>query len=196
MVRETMIAPRMFPKKKEEDNDNQEHAFCEIVQDRVSGEMYQIVAIEIGHDLYSRRENVIVEPLDHRVKAFKHRGCVCSFAEKDNSFDDIIVVIDYTVGTMGRFSDLPQTNLWPLRNLANVLNSQRRAVLSLDHGFFDVAGAGNQADTAHVDLLCTLLNKATADVGVAVGQLLLKLGQAQTVGNQFLGVDRGPDIRE
>ena len=63
--------------------------------------MYQIVAIEIWDDLHSRRQNVIVEPLDHRVEAFQHRGCVCAFAEKDNSFDDIIVVINYTVGAMG-----------------------------------------------------------------------------------------------
>ena len=73
--------------------------------------MDQIVAIEIGDDLHSRRQNVIIEPGDHRVQTFQHRGRVCTFAEKDNSFDDVVVVIYYPVGAMSSFSNLSQTNL-------------------------------------------------------------------------------------
>ena len=44
-------------------------------------------------------------------------------------------------------------------------------------------------DFAHVDLLQTLLDEAAAGVGVVVGELLLDLGEAQAVGDQFVGID-------
>ena len=47
----------------------------------------------------------------------------------------------------------------------------------------------DQPHGAHIDLLRPLLDEASAGVGIAVGQLLLHLRQAQTVGDQFVGID-------
>ena len=47
----------------------------------------------------------------------------------------------------------------------------------------------DQSDGADVDLLQTLLDEASAGVDVVVGELLLDLGQAQAVGDEFVGVD-------
>ena len=58
-----------------------------------------------------------------------------------------------------------------------------------DDRLFDVVGTVDQSDRAHVDLLQAFLDEASAGVGVVVGELLLDLGQAQAVGDQFVGVD-------
>ena len=47
----------------------------------------------------------------------------------------------------------------------------------------------HQADFAHVDLLQARFHEAAAGVDVVVGELLLHLRQAQTVGDQLIGID-------
>ena len=47
----------------------------------------------------------------------------------------------------------------------------------------------DQSDGAHVDLLQTLLDETSAGVHVVVGELLLDLGQAQAIGDEFVGID-------
>ena len=47
----------------------------------------------------------------------------------------------------------------------------------------------DQPDFADVDLLQALLNETAAGIGVVVGELLLDLGEAQAVGDQFVGID-------
>ena len=126
--------------KNEEDDDDQDHAFREVVQHRVGGVMHQVVAIEIRDDLHSGRQDVIVELVDHGVKAFQHGRRVRAFAEKHDAFDDVVIVLNYAVGAMERSSDLAQANLRPLRDHGNVFDPQRRAVLRFDHRLFDVAG--------------------------------------------------------
>ena len=46
----------------------------------------------------------------------------------------------------------------------------------------------DQSDGAYVDLLQTLLDEASSGVRVVVRELLLDLGQAQAISNQFVGV--------
>ena len=52
-----------------------------------------------------------------------------------------------------------------------------------------------EADLADVDLLLALLDEAAAGVGVVVGELLLDLADAEAVGDELVGVDRGSGTR-
>ncbi len=84
---------------------------------------------------------------------------------------------------------LAEPDLRALGNDGNVLHAERRAVLGEDDGLFDIVDAIDQADFAHVDLLQAFLDEAAAGVGVVVGELLLDLGQAQAIGDEFVGVN-------
>ena len=83
---------------------------------------------------------------------------------------------------------LSEANLRTLRNHGNILHPERRAILGHDDRPFDVLDTVDQPDGAHVDLLQTLLDEASAGVHIVVGELLLDLGQTQAVGDQFVGV--------
>ena len=61
--------------------------------------------------------------------------------------------------------------------------------MRLEDGLFDVLHVGDQAHRPDVDLLRALLDKASAGVRVGVGELLLDLRQAQSVGDQLVGVE-------
>src|SRR5208337_4691130 len=172
----------------EKNDDDQDHSFGEIVENGVGGVIHQIVPVEIRDDFYSGWKYVVVEPLDHGVDALQHLRGVRSFAEKHDTFDHVVVVLDHTVGSVDRLSNLTKTNLWPLGDHGHVFDSYRSAVLRLDHGFFDVTDVLDQSHGAHIDRLRSLFNETAAGVGVAVGELLLNLRQAKTVRDQLLRV--------
>src|SRR5208283_740494 len=140
----------------EKHNDDQDHSFGEIVEDSVRGVIHQVVPVEIRYDFYSGWKYVVVEPLDHGVDALQHFRSVRSFAEKHNTFDHVVIVLDHTVGSVNRFPDLTETNLWPLRDHGHVLDSYGGAVLRLDDGLFDITDVLDQAHGAHIDRLCSL----------------------------------------
>jgi hypothetical protein len=60
MVRATIKRPDVA-QEQNSTSDHQDHAFGQIVQHRVGGEVNQIAAIDEGNDLYARRQNVIVQ---------------------------------------------------------------------------------------------------------------------------------------
>ena len=83
-----------------------------------------------------------------------------------------------SVGSMRGAADLAEANLRPLHHRGDVFDVNRRAVLRLDDGVFDVLHARVEAERLHVDLLRALFNEAAAAVGVVVGDLLLDLRDA------------------
>src|SRR5271166_1705219 len=172
----------------EKDDDDQDHSFGEIVEDSVCGVIHQIVPVEIRDDLYSRWKYVVIESLDHGMNALQHLRRVCSFTQKHNTFHHVVIVLNHTVGPMDRLANLPETNLGPLRDHGHVFYSYGGAVLRLDHGLFDITDVLDQAHGAHIDRLRSLFNETAAGVGVAVGELLLNLRQAETVRDQLLRV--------
>ncbi len=89
---------------------------------------------------------------------------------------------------MNGSGELAKPDLWTLRNHGNVLHSDRRTVLGDDDRPFDVLYAVDQSHGAHVNLLQTFLYETSACVHVIVGELLLDLGQAQSVSHQFVWV--------
>src|ERR1700722_3143238 len=139
--------------KKEEDNHDQDHAFCQVVQDGVSGVVHEIVAVQIRHDLHTRGQDVIIQLVHHGVQAFQHGRSVCAFAQKNDAFYHIVVILNHAVAAVVRSSNLTQANPGPLRNHRDISYPQGSSVLSFDHRLFDVTDISNQAYAAYVDLL-------------------------------------------
>src|ERR1700747_3429539 len=103
-----------------------------------------------------------------RVEPSQRGRRIRSFAEKDNSFDHIVVVLNDPVGPMVRSSNLAQANLRPLCNRGDVFYSQGSAVLRFDHCLLDVIYITDKSYSANIDLLRTLFDETAADVCVAV----------------------------
>ena len=90
---------------------------------------------------------------------------------------------------MNGFGKLAEPDLWTLRNHGNVLHPERCATLGHNDRLFDVADMVDQSHGSDVDLLQTFLDEASACVCVVVGELLLDLGQAQAISDQFVWID-------
>ena len=83
----------------------------------------------------------------------------------------------------------PSRIFGPCATMRNVFDAERGAVLGENDGLLDVVNVIDQADLADVDLLQAFLNETAAGIGVVVGELLLDLGEAQTVGDEFVGIE-------
>src|SRR5579859_2882166 len=134
-----------IPEKNKENDDDQNHAFCQVVENGMRGVVNQIVAIQVWNDLYAFGKYLLIQLAHHGVKRFQHRSRVGSLAQKDDALDNIVVIENHAVFAMNRLPDLAQTNLWPLRDLSDVLDSQRGPVLGLEYRLLDVADALYQA---------------------------------------------------
>ena len=111
-----------------------------------------------------------------------------AFAQEHDSRTHILVVDDLAVFAVNRARKLTEPNFWALRDHGNVFDPQRRPVLGHHYGVFDIADISDQPNFADVSLLQTCFDEASARIGVVVGQLLLHLRQAKSVGDQFIGV--------
>ena len=58
-----------------------------------------------------------------------------------------------------------------------------------DHCFFDVLHVSDQAHFPKIDLLQAGFDEAAARVDIVVRELLLDLRQAESVGDEFVGID-------
>ncbi len=87
-----------------------------------------------------------------------------------------------------RLGELAQADLRALGDDGDVLHAERSAVLGRDHRVFDVLYVLDQAHFLNVDLLQAGFDKASAGIGVVVGELLLHLADAESIGDQLVGV--------
>lgn len=76
-----------------------------------------------------------------------------------------------------------------MRHHRDILHANRRSALGRDNCVFDVAYGSHQAHFADVDLLQPGLDEAAARIGIVIGKLLLDLGDAQSIGHEFIGID-------
>ena len=83
----------------------------------------------------------------------------------------------------------PSRIFGPCANDGDILHAQRRAGLGNNHCVFDIPDVPYQAYFADIDLLEACFDEASARIRIVVGELLLHLGEAQSVGNQFIGVN-------
>ena len=139
----------------------------------------QLGAIEKRLNGYALGQDAVIQLLDFLMDAIEHRVGVVALLEEDDPFDcvgivdDLVVVIDGLAllhsGRLAGAADLAEADLRSLRNGGDVLDGDGRAVGGFDDGVLNILHAGVETQRLHIDLLRTLLNKASAAVGVVVG---------------------------
>src|ERR1700722_5046211 len=173
----------------EEDYGDEQDAFGEIFQDRVRGEMHEIAAVEERGDFHTRREDLVIQLVFFFMDGDEGFVGVSAFAEKDDAFDDVVVVNDSSVRAVNSLPYLSQTNARALGYGGDVFHAKGGTVFRGEDGLLDVLDVAEQAHDADIDLLQAGFDEATAGVGVVVSELLLDLGDAQAMGDEGVGID-------
>ena len=132
---------------------------------------------------------MFVELFDLCVDAAEDRIGVVALLQEHNAFYCVGIVNDFAVFAMCGATDLAEANLGALRNGCNVFDLDGRAVRGLDDGILNILNTGEEAGGLHVNLLRALLDEAAAAVGVVAGDLLLDLGDAQSIGDELLRIE-------
>src|SRR5713226_7248028 len=89
---------------------------------------------------------------------------------------------------MNRPCELAEPDLRALRDNGNIPHAQRSASLGDDDCVFYILYVPDQANFADIDLLQAGFDEAAACVGVVVRELLLHLGEAQSVRDELIGI--------
>ena len=174
---------------KEKENDhNQNHSLGQVALDGVHRIAHQVRAVEKGNDLYALGQDVFVQFLDFGVNAVEDRIGVVALLQQDDAFHGVGIIDDLSVDAVNGFADLSEANLGTLRDSGDILDFDGRAVRGLDDGVLDVLHAGEEAGGLHVDLLRALLDETASAVAVVGGDLLLDLGNTQSVRDQLIGI--------
>ena len=195
MVSATMSAPRILPRKINRMIDDQDHSFGEVVQHRVRGVVHQVVAVQVRNDLHARRQNLIVE---RSTFAWMPSSVVAVSAPLRRNTMPSTTSLSSTTTPSARWIALPicpSRIFGPCVTIGDIAHPQRRAVLRLQHGLFDVVDVGDQSHCSHIDLLRALLDEASAGVGVGVGELLLHLRRCSAHRRPACRDRRAPGIR-
>ena len=140
MVSATTIGAAHVAQKQEEDDGDQDHAFGEVVLDRVHG--------VIRPASERSRKGTTLTPLGSRMPLFslstsawmrlQHRVGVVAFLQQDDAFDGVGVVDNGAVGPVRGAADLAEADLGALGDRGDVPDPDRRAVLRLHDGVFNV----------------------------------------------------------
>ena len=86
-------------------------------------------------------------------------------------------------------TDLAETYLGTLNDGGNIFDTQSSAGLGLENRVLDVLDVFVKANLADIYLLLALLDKASAGVGIVVGELLFDLADTEAIGDEFVGID-------
>ena len=131
MVSATMMAPRTLPRNRNRMMETRIMPAVRLSLHRVDGELDQIRAVEEGNDLHALGQDAVVQLVDFVVNALQDRIGVVALLQQHDAFDGVGVVDDGSVRAMGGAADLPEADLWSLRNSGDVLDSDwlRRSVV-------------------------------------------------------------------
>src|ERR1019366_5165869 len=149
----------------------------------------QIAAVNERNDLHAGRQNVTVQFLYFLVEPFEGLLPIGAFSHGDPGRNHIIVVDDLPIFTVNRPGELAKANLRPLRDDGNILYAQRSATLGHKYNVFDIPHVLDEAHFPNIDLLQTSFDEAATRIDVVVAELLLHLGKAESVGDQFVRVN-------
>ena len=189
MVSATMRAARTFNKKQKENDADQNHALGQIVHDGVEREMEKIAAVQHGNDLHTGGQEAVVELVDFIVNGVERGLFFGAFAHQHRALNYVGLVDDAPVLHVIGSCHVAQADFGALSNFSDVFHPQGGAGLGFEDSLLDVAHAGEQAESADIHLLHPDLYKAAAGIDVVVGELLLHLADAQSVGDELVGID-------
>ena len=151
--------------------------------------MHQVAAVKMGNEFYALRQQLGVQFVDFGVKRIEGGVGLGALAEQDDAFDHIFIVDHGAVFAANGLPELSETNLGRLHDDGDVADADGRSIHALDDGGGNVVGGLHEADGAHVERLLAAFDESAAGVGVVIGERLLDLGQRQSVGDQFAGID-------
>src|SRR6516164_11006336 len=80
------------PEEEKENDDDEDDSLCQVVQDRVGGEVHQVAAVDEGNQLHALRKNMIVQLLNLFVDAFQYRLSIGSLLQQRNAFRHVVIV--------------------------------------------------------------------------------------------------------
>jgi len=132
---------------------------------------------------------VVVELFDLGRETPEGLVRIRTLTQENDSRNNVIVVDNRAVFSLGRAAKLAQPDLWALLDPSDVLYSHRRPALGRNDRVFDVLYVLDQANFPNIDLLEAGFDEAAARIYIVVGELLFYLCEAETVGDQLVRVN-------
>jgi hypothetical protein len=166
--------------KHEQNHEDQDHAADQNIGDRFNRGMDQGRPVVEGLDLHPFRQFPLVQFLDLFPDPLQYGQRLVSALQEDHPFHDVVVVVD---------ADLAQPHPMPHRHGSQRLDENGGAFLFGHHHIFDIRQTVDQPEAANVVVLGADGEVVAADVGVAVGQGLHDLREADLITDQLPGID-------
>ena len=138
----------------------------------------QVSTIQHGHNLYARRQNLIVEFVYFFVNSIERGPRIRALAQQHGPLNHCGIINHDTIFAMNGPRHCAEQNPWPLLHLCNVFYAQSCSTLGGKNSVFDVLYGGEEAYGSHIELLLPLLYKTSACIHVVIGELLLNLPNA------------------
>src|ERR1700737_2618131 len=161
--------------------EDQEHPEDQVVEDRVGGDVDELAAIVVRHDLDTRGQDPpAIDALHLGLDAAQHVQRLLAPAHQDDALDDIVVVIP-----PGDPEARGRANL----RLGHVPQEDRHAAHLRQDDVVDVVDRGDEPDPPNVRSLLADVQGAGPDVEVAVADRGDDLGQRHVLRGQLLQVD-------
>src|SRR5277367_2008493 len=88
------------PQKQKQNNRDQNDAFGKVVQHRMRGKVHQVIAVEEGNNLHSRRQNMLVQFFDFGVNSIQRVIGLSAFAHQHDTFHYVVVINYFAIGAM------------------------------------------------------------------------------------------------
>src|SRR5262249_27051529 len=97
--RDDQCAPDVT-KKEKKDNDDENDAFCKVMEDCMGGISHEVTSIDEWNDFDTRRKYPLVELLHFFMESFERLFRVCTLPHGDPSRNNVVVVDNFSVLAM------------------------------------------------------------------------------------------------
>src|ERR1700733_15316745 len=181
---------RTHIQQKQEKNDaHQNHAFDKVMHHCVQGEVKQVAAIQHGNNLHAGRQDAVVQLVHFLVNGVERGLLLGAFAHQHTTLNDVGLVDDAAVFHVIGSRHVTQPDFGALADFSDIFHSQRGPGLGFQHSLLDVLHAAKEPESTNIHLLHSDFNETAAGIDIVVGELLLHLADAQSIGNQLVRID-------
>ena len=145
--------------------------------------------IDEGNNLHALGQDLVIQFLYLFMDALEHGLRIRALLQSCDARRHIVVIDYFAVLAVVSPAKLAQPDLRALRYDGNVFHPKRRAALGCNDRVLDVLEVLDQTHFPDIDLLQPGFDEAAARIGVVIGELLLHLGDAEPVGDQFVRIE-------
>src|SRR5580698_229740 len=121
--------------------------------------MDQVATVEVRDQLHTGWQLVIIQLLDLLVERIERGIGLCTFAQKDDTLNHVVVIDDVSVLIANGFAELTQAYFWRLHDDRKIAYPDGGAVLHFYDRGRDVIRSLHQANRAHIQCLLAALNE-------------------------------------